>query len=284
MSGIVGATMNAICYKKASREGVFSTRPALTNQHPVSEECIMATAKGTRALARLQPVNPFTSVCIARTGRGAIQCGYRSGRLATTGLPFYLTGFWGKHRLAFVVAECDCGTIFVTSAGKMSLGQVRSCGCLQRDATGAASTTHGESRGRKHSAEYRIWLALKNRCNNPRFKDYHGRGIKVCARWQESFESFLSDMGRRPTPKHSIDRKDNDGNYEPDNCRWATPTEQRRNNRNTRPLTAFGKTQLLTDWAKETGVNIMTLHARLRRGVPIEIALIPARTTQDEAS
>lgn len=92
-------------------------------------------------------------------------------------------------------------------------------------------------RERDRPAEWRVWQAMKRRCYNPRaqnYKYYGGRGITVCERWRDSFAAFSEDMGPRPTPKHTIDRKDNDGNYEPENCKWSTPIEQRANRRDTK--------------------------------------------------
>jgi hypothetical protein len=119
--------------------------------------------------------------------------------------------------------------------------------------------------------EYRAWSAMKLRCANPNNEQYHnygGRGITVCDRWRQSFAAFLVDMGPRPSPRHSIDRIDNNGNYEPGNCRWATSREQNRNRRNNIVLTHDGRTMCLADWARELGVPRGTLLARYRDGQP----------------
>lgn len=124
----------------------------------------------------------------------------------------------------FYVCACFCGASFVAEGDKIKRRHTRSCGCLQE------SVKHGLV----NSAEYGIWNAMKGRCLNPRshaFRDYGGRGIKVCKRWLD-FRNFYADMGPRPTPSHSLDRKDNDGNYEPGNVRWATKSEQAKNRRN----------------------------------------------------
>lgn len=132
--------------------------------------------------------------------------------------------------------------------------------------------THGRSR----TPEYRVWQQLRQRCLNPRaksFDNYGGRGVTVCDRWNESFQAFIDDMGARPSPYHSIDRIDNDGPYEPKNCRWAEMRVQLRNRRTNSMLTFLGRTQTVTDWAAELGIAAPTLDARLQRGWSLEKAL-----------
>lgn len=133
---------------------------------------------------------------------------------------------------------------------------------------------------RRNNPERHIFTNILQRCynpNNPAFARYGGRGITVCDRWRESFEVFLADMGRRPSPKHSIDRIDNDGHYEPSNCRWATSKEQRRNRRDVRHITFNGESLLLTEWAARLGENYRMLAHRLERRWPIESALTEPR-------
>lgn len=123
--------------------------------------------------------------------------------------------------------------------------------------------------GLRYSHEYRIWIAMKQRCYNKEtadFKNYGGRGIVVCDRWLESVENFVADMGLVPSKLHTIDRVDVDGNYEPKNCVWATRSEQNRNRRKNRIITFNGKTMCVVDWAKEIGVPVSTLTARLNKG------------------
>lgn len=118
-------------------------------------------------------------------------------------------------------------------------------------------------------SEYRCWCTMLSRCYNPNrsnYKHYGGRGITVCERWRSSFEDFLSDMGVKPTPKHSIDREKNSMGYEPGNCAWKTQTQQMRNTRNNRMVTANGKTQTLIEWAKESGINQGAIRVRLELG------------------
>jgi hypothetical protein len=130
------------------------------------------------------------------------------------------------------------------------------------------NATHGETINRGWSPEYASWKHMRQRCFNPRnraYKYYGGRGITVCARWRDSFEAFLADMGRRPSPKHSIDRVDNDGNYEPGNCRWATDREQTINSRHARLITHSGLTLCLKDWCTRLGVDYKLAHNRIRK-------------------
>ena len=166
------------------------------------------------------------------------------------------------------LCQCSCGNTKIVGLGCLRTGSVASCGCLRDEkiaAVGRRNTTHGKS----HTPTHRAWSSMFQRCHNPNHKFYSyygGRGIAICQRWQDSFESFLEDMGELPSPLHSLDRIDNDGDYCPSNCRWATQKEQRRNTRINIMLTYQGKTLCLGEWAEITGLNYYTLYSRVKSG------------------
>lgn len=139
---------------------------------------------------------------------------------------------WGH---AIWLCSCRCGNLVFIPQGSLARGLTKSCGCLRREITRKASWRHGDARKGKLTPEYRCWEAIKRRCYNRNTKDwrlYGARGITVCKRWRDSFAAFLKDMGRKPSPKYSIDRINSNGNYSKRNCRWATASQQRRNRRN----------------------------------------------------
>ena len=203
------------------------------------------------------------------------------GRLTTIGPKFRLpVGKQGRY-VTRQVCHCICGNTIIADRNHLKTGTTASCGCLQKELATQASTIHGMHR----SAEYRTWQGIKNRCTNSNEKtypDYGGRGIRVCDRWldpENGFVCFLVDIGHRPSKKHSIDRIDNDGHYCPENCCWATTTEQSRNRRSNVNITFDGKTQCIAAWADELGIKKVTLTQRIHKGWPVEKALTtPART------
>lgn len=174
-----------------------------------------------------------------------------------------------KRRWSFWHCMCSCGKESIVAAHNLQYGGTRSCGCLNSD----SHKTHGAT----NTPEFRAWTSMKNRCSNPRdrhWPDYGGRGIRVCVRWLESFENFLADMGPRPSPKYSIDRyPNNDGNYEPGNCRWATLSEQQSNRRSCRFYTLDGETLTMEAWARRIGIDPGAISTRLERGWSLRDAL-----------
>ena len=177
----------------------------------------------------------------------------------------------GYQRKVLVRCSCEAATEKAVRLSSLRNGQTTSCGCLQKAATRAANTSHGL---RQHST-YRAWRAMLTRCTNPNhesYLNYGGRGITVCDRWKK-FENFYADM--QPTYEEglTLDRKDSSQGYNPENCKWATWTEQARNRRSNINVTFSGKTQCLADWCKELNLNYKTIQTRISRGKTPEQAL-----------
>lgn len=182
---------------------------------------------------------------------------------------------------------CECGGYSEVPIGSLRSGMTTSCGCYGREAARARcaeqairGTIHGHKRAGGGSPEYASWRAMHIRCLNPKHKAYHrygGRGIVICDQWR-TFENFLADMGLRPTLAHELDRwPNNDGNYEPGNCRWATTREQSRNRSDNRPIPTPEGTMFLCDAAELSGLGKSTLRARWVRGIDAGLMFEPGR-------
>lgn len=158
--------------------------------------------------------------------------------------------------------RCSCGKITTVFASHLKSGHTISCGCLKEEVLFKRNFIHGMC----DSSEHKAWSGMIARCHNPSepvFKHYGDRGIKVCDEWRNDFMAFYNHVGKRPSPKHSIDRKNNDSNYEPGNVRWATCCEQMNNKRTNHKITIHGWTMNLCQWAKFIGLKYETLHSRI---------------------
>jgi len=165
------------------------------------------------------------------------------------------------------ICVCDCrpDKEKLVRAVLLKNGRATSCGCFAREKTRDRSVTHDAT----GSPEWETWRRMRSRCYNKRndkYKYYGGRGIRVCARWRSSFQTFLEDMGPRPSDEHSIERKRVNDDYQPDNCIWATIDVQNRNKRSNVILEHDGVRKTVAEWARDLGVSQTTLHDRLRRG------------------
>jgi hypothetical protein len=173
-----------------------------------------------------------------------------------------------RNHSAYWRCKCECGNLYEAQGSQLRNERTKSCGCLKRERIVAQSTTHGHKTREGTSPTYNSWSNMMARCTrptHPRYKDWGGRGITVCERWLV-FENFLADMGEKP-PGKTLDRKENSGNYEPGNCRWATPAEQAANTRNLKltpdvvqrihELTAQGLT--MTAVGRQLGINRHTV-------------------------
>lgn len=212
-----------------------------------------------------------------------IKIGDRFGRLVVETEPFRVatpTALNPNRRDIRVRCRCDCGRERTPSVWNLCNGNTQSCGCVRGEKTGAQLVArnfrHGGTSGGVHLPEYESWNGMMKRCYNKKCKgypNYGGRGIVVCERWKSSFLDFYEDMGPRTSPRHSLDRIDNEGNYEPANCHWATRREQNDNRRSSVMLEHDGRRMLIKYWANLTGIGKTTLSWRIRKGWSVADAL-----------
>jgi len=196
-------------------------------------------------------------------GRTLDLTGQRFGRLVVASK----TGDKGKRGEIFWYCLCDCGAESVVRAANLKSGGTVSCGCAQVE----SCKTHGMTKTRT----FKSWESMKQRClnqNAPDFKRYGGRGIKICARWVDGFANFFEDMGERPIGA-SLDRKDVNGNYDPENCRWATRSEQQRNKSNSVLIEWKGDKKCAADWSEIVGISSKIICGRISAGWNVEDAL-----------
>ena len=167
---------------------------------------------------------------------------------------------------------CDCGTVKNVREYDLRKELIKSCGCLSKELAVARNKTHNQSKTRT----YRIWAQMKQRCCNSlstKYRNYGGRGITVCDSWLNSFESFYKDMGEC-IGKNEIDRTDNNGNYEPNNCKWVSHKENLRNTRVCKPFMFNGEVKTIAEWSELTGIKYGRLLDRIKRGMNLEKAML----------
>lgn len=194
--------------------------------------------------------------------------GMRFGRLKVISFDNLYT----KHKEKLYTCECDCGNITYVIKGSLVYGYTKSCGCIHSAVVSKNFSTHKMS-GTKI---YRVWKAMKKRCQNPkdaRYQDWGGRGIIVCEKWK-TFEGFYKDMGSTYKEGLSIDRINVNSNYCKENCKWSTTDEQANNKRNTIVVTYKGENGTLRDMCRRLNLSYGNAYMRIRRGHSVEEALM----------
>ena len=174
----------------------------------------------------------------------------------------------GKKTNSICMCRCSCGKIKEVRATLLIKGRTSRC-------KSCASREKNKKHGKSYTDEYKIYIGIKKRCYNPNstaFNRYGGRGIKVCDRWLESFENFLEDMGDRPSKNHSIDRIDVNGDYSPENCRWADNKTQMRNRKNTKIINYKGSVKPISQFCEELALPYRVVYERIKMGWSVEKA------------
>lgn len=198
----------------------------------------------------------------------SVHIGSRYGRLVVTSGPHVKRVGKDGQRKQYFDCVCDCGKEKLVQSGKLKTGWTVSCGCFREDKGRAQLTTHGDT----HTRLYNIWCGIKHRCfgeSSPAYEHYGGRGITMCDEWKDDFAAFRGWAHSNGYSEGlTIDRRNNHGNYEPLNCRWATRIEQGRNTRANVRIECFGETKCLSEWVEDKRciADMSLLHARLRRG------------------
>lgn len=167
------------------------------------------------------------------------------------------------------VCLCRCGNSSVVAGSVLRMGESRSCGCYQKTLAAKNLRQAATKHGMHNTPEYFRWLGIKLRCYHAThfaYPRYGGRGIGMCDRWRNSFELFHADIGSPPSPSHSLDRIDNNGDYEPNNVRWATKREQANNRRNTVSATFNGETHTQAEWGRKLGLTTQAIAWRMKHG------------------
>lgn len=187
-----------------------------------------------------------------------------------------------KNNKHYWLCQCECGNSAIIRSDMFISGNTSSCGCFGKEQRSKATTKHGQSKKlrngvRAKTPEYTAWCKMKDRCYKKTekcYKNYGGRGIVVCERWRNSFEHFFLDMGTKPSPSHSLDRfPDNNGNYVPENCRWATKEQQCNNYRRNIFITYNNEIKTLMQWSIELGFNYNKVRLKIKNKIPFELAL-----------
>lgn len=170
------------------------------------------------------------------------------------------------------LCACECGNKVTVTGGNLVTDRTKSCGCLKGIRAGNLRRTHGRSK----TPEYAIWTTMIDRCENAQNKNYErygGRGIRMCDSWRNDFTNFYNDIGPRPSPKHTVERINNDGPYSAENCKWATRREQGNNTARNRFVLFRGQTKSISQWGRELSIEPSTLRCRLNSGMSVEEAL-----------